>query len=55
MKCPYCHKKLYMQGGQFIVKNKPVTHGFCENKKCSSYGKAIRFILNGKIRRISKK
>jgi hypothetical protein len=45
MNCPYCNKKLHMQGGQFVYAGRVVTHGFCMDKKCQAYGKAIRFYL----------
>lgn len=48
MKCPECQNLLAMQGGQFIIKNDVVTHGFCMNKECVTYGKPIRFILERK-------
>ena len=49
MKCPECQSRLVMQGGQFIIKNDVVTHGFCLNEKCATYGKPIRFILERKL------
>ena len=46
MNCPIdkCNERLQMQGGQFIARGAPVTHGFCR-----AHGQ-IRFMITTKTK-----